>query len=186
MTVPRYLLTMISALLTLLLWTSSAASQNKPQSPQQPILTTTPERGTIAQMLTPPSRAALVPVECTSDKDRYWICAGDVAWQTGYLVEPDAMRYITKMASERDGLRLLVGRLRVERDELRIQRDKFEAASKARDVKLWQWEERERNANAWRLEGGEGLWGERLLLGGSCLTLGVVIGLVVSAFVGGG
>ena len=185
MTAPRSPSISLTTLLTLTLWTSSAASQDHPHSPQ-PTTTLTPKRSTIAQMLTSPSTAALVPVECASDKSRYWICEGDRAWQTGYLVEPDAMRYITRLASERDGLRLLVGRLRIERDELRVQRDKFKAASKVRDVKLWEWEERERNANAWRLEGGESPWGDRLLWGGSCLALGVVIGLVVSAFAGGG
>lgn len=95
------------------------------------------------------------------------------------------MRYITRLASERKSLQILVGRLRIERDKLRIQRDKFQAASKARDVQLWKWEERERNANAWRLEGGESAWGDRLLWGGSGLTIGAVVSLVVYAFAGG-
>ena len=123
---------------------------------------------------------------CTTSQSDRWICSGNRAWETGYLVAPKVMGRLTRIASERDGLRLLVERLRIERDALRVQRDQFEKAVDVRDVKLYEWESRERNMRAWTEGRDEVDWTERVVWVGGGVVTGVVVGVLVAVFVGGG
>jgi hypothetical protein len=80
----------------------------------------------------PASLWAQEPVTiCKTDPEKYWVCAGDAAWGTGWLLEPDVLTMEqVKLWKETAAL---VPALETERDTFQQQRD-----AALRDVGLWE------------------------------------------------
>ena len=158
---PCPLLILLSTALIPVLWTSSASSQEK----QTPTPNPTPTRS------------------CTTRQSDRWICVGDAAWQTGYLVEPGVMGRIVAMRSEHRELRLLVDRLVLERDTAIEQRDTALVAAKAREVRLYEWRQRDDDVRAWTQAQptGDLSYTTGALIGAG----GVVVGVLVAVIAGG-
>ena len=135
--------------------------------------------------LWPSSAHSQTTPACTTDRAKFWICAGDTAWTRGYLVTPSTMGRLTAMSSEVEGLGVLVRRLRIERDALRLQRDDALRAVQLRDVRLFAWEERERSSAVWAEASPEVDWLDRAAWAGGGVVTGVVVGVLVVVFAGG-
>lgn len=127
--------------------------------------------------------APTVERACASDQSRYWLCRGDRAWATGYLVEPLRMGELVQMADDLRALENIVVQLRDERAELRTQRDDLRQAVEVRDAQLREWETWSRRVELFDRgegdSGGDGLWVDRVLWGSAGVGVGVLVGVLV-------
>lgn len=89
------------------------------------------------------------------------------------------MGRIVAMRSEHGELRLLVDRLVLERDTAIEQRDAALEAVDARDVKLYEWESRERDVGLWaNAQKPAPDWAGRVLFGVVGAGVGVLVGVM--------
>ena len=113
--------------------------------------------------------------ECVTQADRFWLCQGDEAWTTGYLVDPRVFD-LRLLPVWREQVEVVLPRLQAERLILRSQRDRFaraagdlarllkESQSQAEDLR----KTNESLYDTWDL----------LLTGAGGVGLGLVVGLL--------
>lgn len=118
---------------------------------------------------------------CVSDQRRFWLCRGDTAWATGYLVEPLRMGELVQMADDLRALENIVMQLREERAELKAQRDDLRGAVEVRDAQIREWEVWSRRVELFEDEGedGRGVWVDRVVWGSAGVGVGVLVGVLV-------
>lgn len=63
--------------------------------------------------------------ECETDKDSFWICSGDRAWENGYLIPPQRMSELANKISMFDDLKRERDEYRDLLDEMKRSRDQF-------------------------------------------------------------